>query len=201
MTDARLVEALDWALSVVDVKDGGLRRGRYPGGYAKGYIDQKEKALAALAAAQPARSAGEGVEALAWSKRRTPDDPFPVPTVAELDEVLRRSLPHGVAFAIRPTGDPFTGWARSMLEPALAAPPGLMHPERPASVPPPAPDREARLVEALEAVASAAATMVALEHPDWSECSDPDCWVVPTERALAALAAARDTGAPADGGS
>lgn len=38
-----------------------------------------------------------------------------LPTVAELDRILRRSLPADVVYAIAPNGDPFTRWARMML--------------------------------------------------------------------------------------
>ena len=44
------------------------------------------------------------------------DDPFKVPTLPELEDILRKSLPANVVFAIAPTGDPFVRWARYMLE-------------------------------------------------------------------------------------
>lgn len=43
-------------------------------------------------------------------------EPLAVPTVPELDDILRRCLPPDVVFAIAPRGDPFTRWARFMLE-------------------------------------------------------------------------------------
>jgi hypothetical protein len=46
---------------------------------------------------------------------------YVVVSEAGLDEALRRCLPADVVYALRPAGDPFTGWARSIFRFIVAA--------------------------------------------------------------------------------